>query len=404
MKNIEIHFSSHIKYCFQSLINQKILFTSLLLFISFFSYGQVIIEMEENNGVYKIPCSVNGAKMKFIFDTGASSVSISEAIADYLLDNDYIRITDFVGQGKSTVADGRIVDNLIVILKDIEIAGLHLENIEAVVIEGQNTPLLLGQNVIKRLGRIEISGNKLKIFKAESLLTDSKIKSLFDEANKYYVNEMYSSSVECFKILYDADLLADSGKYRYGSALMYSNNYEKALEVILSISSYQYFLDINFNIYYEIAFLCSYTGKFKDAIPYYEKAVIHFDNSLSKLVSIYRSWGNNYTYLENYFKAIETYELALDANAKLLGVDREYLIRDCMYRLSKNQKSVKNDDSDYLWFSWLECRKNAKLLIFEDFYRSVLDLAVKGNIYAKRYCDTHYIDYRYQYDLMRELF
>ena len=89
--------------------------------------------MEEDGGVYRIPCLVNGAKMKFIFDTGASTVCISESMAEYLYDNDYISKSDFVGLGQSTVADGRIVNNLHLILRDIEIAGLHLTDVEAVV-------------------------------------------------------------------------------------------------------------------------------------------------------------------------------------------------------------------------------------------------------------------------------
>ena len=43
--------------------------------------GQRIIIMEKDGGVYKIPCSVNGAKMKFIFDTGAATVAGPEVVA-----------------------------------------------------------------------------------------------------------------------------------------------------------------------------------------------------------------------------------------------------------------------------------------------------------------------------------
>jgi aspartyl protease family protein len=33
--------------------------------------------MQKDGGVYKVPCTVNGLKLEFIFDTGASVVSIS---------------------------------------------------------------------------------------------------------------------------------------------------------------------------------------------------------------------------------------------------------------------------------------------------------------------------------------
>lgn len=71
------------------------LFACSLFFCEMFS--QKIILMEEEGGVYRIPCSVNGAKMRMIFDTGASNVSLSMSIAEYLLDNDYIKKEDIIG-------------------------------------------------------------------------------------------------------------------------------------------------------------------------------------------------------------------------------------------------------------------------------------------------------------------
>ena len=45
----------------------------LLLLIPFTATSQIKIQMQEDGGVYKIPCEVNGLRMKFIFDTGASN-------------------------------------------------------------------------------------------------------------------------------------------------------------------------------------------------------------------------------------------------------------------------------------------------------------------------------------------
>ena len=111
---------------------KKLLF--IFLFIPISLYAQVTITMEQDGGVYKVPCVVNGAKMKFIFDTGAATVCLSESMAEYLLDNDYITRDDILGIGTSQVADGRIVDHVKINLRDIEIAGLHLKDVEAVVV------------------------------------------------------------------------------------------------------------------------------------------------------------------------------------------------------------------------------------------------------------------------------
>lgn len=141
---------------------RKLLF-AILLVVSTLLSAQVTITMEQEGGVYKVPCVVNGAKMKFIFDTGAATVCLSESMAEYLLVNDYITKDDILGTGTSQVADGRIVDHVKINLRDIEVAGLHLKDVEAVVVEGQRAPLLLGQTAIQKLGKVSIEGNKLTI-------------------------------------------------------------------------------------------------------------------------------------------------------------------------------------------------------------------------------------------------
>ena len=146
---------------------KKILLTLLVIACTTLS-AQVTITMEQEAGVYKVPCVVNGAKMKFIFDTGAATVCLSESMAEYLLDNDYISKEDFIGTGTSTVADGRTVNHKVIILRDIEIAGLHLKDVEASVVEGQRAPLLLGQTAIQQLGKYAIKDNLLYIYAGQS--------------------------------------------------------------------------------------------------------------------------------------------------------------------------------------------------------------------------------------------
>ena len=56
---------------------RKYIVIFLIGFLSSNVFSQKVIQMEYSNGVYKLPCHVNGAKLKMIFDTGASSVVIS---------------------------------------------------------------------------------------------------------------------------------------------------------------------------------------------------------------------------------------------------------------------------------------------------------------------------------------
>lgn len=159
----------------------KKILLSLFVLIPLFLSAQVTITMEQDGGVYKVPCVVNGAKMKFIFDTGAATVCLSESMAEYLLDNDYISKDDIIGLGASQVADGRIVDHVKIALKDVEIAGLHLKDVEAVVVEGQRAPLLLGQSAIQKLGKYTIKGNVLYIYAGESDKRTQERRKIYDK-------------------------------------------------------------------------------------------------------------------------------------------------------------------------------------------------------------------------------
>ena len=126
----------------------------LIGFLSSNVFSQKVIQMEYSNGVYKLPCHVNGAKLKMIFDTGASSVVISLSTAQYLYQNDYITDSDFRGFGQSQVADGRIVDNAIINLRDVEVAGIHIKDVNAVISSSLSSPLLFGQSAIQKLGKV----------------------------------------------------------------------------------------------------------------------------------------------------------------------------------------------------------------------------------------------------------
>ncbi|MCM1068164.1 MAG: retroviral-like aspartic protease family protein [Muribaculaceae bacterium] len=176
--------------------------------------AQTIIEMEEQGGVYRIPCLVNGAKMKLIFDTGASTVCLSQSIAEYLLDNDYISSDDFIEAGQSVVADGRIVDHLKINIREIVLGGVRLHNIPAVVVFEQSAPLLLGQSAIQQLGDITISNNKLIIFSFNDTLSEAEIDRLDQESSDAYKNEYYDLAIDKLLQIKDAVGLSAFGLHR----------------------------------------------------------------------------------------------------------------------------------------------------------------------------------------------
>ena len=73
-----------------------------------------------------------------------------------MMKNGYLSSRDVRGSGNYITADGSVVQGTILNLRDIEFGGLHLRNVRASVVRSQRAPLLLGQSVLSRLGKIEI--------------------------------------------------------------------------------------------------------------------------------------------------------------------------------------------------------------------------------------------------------
>ncbi len=125
-----------------------------------------VLPMEVQNGVRYIWVEINGIKLKFIFDTGASSICISSAEAVVLLRQGLLREEDFIGSQYFQDATGRISEGTKINLREVKIGNVVLEDIEATVIDNINAPLLLGQTVFERFGSIEIdNANNEIIFK-----------------------------------------------------------------------------------------------------------------------------------------------------------------------------------------------------------------------------------------------
>ena len=326
--------------------------------------SQTVIPLEKDGGVYKVPCVVNGLRLKLIFDTGASNVCVSQTVASMMLENDYLSINDIMGSSQSQVADGRIVGNTKINIKKIQIGDKVLTNVEAVVIHGQDAPLLLGQSALKRLGRYSISGDKLifgtelvatrpQMYNNESrkwlynkltkegydmgdypefnrtmdnnlqfrrwcfdharkhgynvgkdfdefeslvgpqstnkqinidkgrinVLSDDEIDLLFKEAQEAYKAKTYHVALEKYTILNDNGLLNAYGKMMLADCYYYTQNYEKARNIYMSLQSEMesdapVSVDDLAWLYLQIGHCLEHLEDYDAAIPYFEKARI----------------------------------------------------------------------------------------------------------------------------------
>lgn len=307
-----------------------LLSTAFLILFVLVANTQVRIKMQKENGVYTTPCIVNGLKMRFVFDTGASSVTLSLAEAMFMMKNGYLDKEDIHGLSYSQLANGEIVENTTVNLKEVEIGGIKIHNVEAKIIHELTAPLLLGQSVIQRLGKIQINDDELVILEHYNIdypnipnvkvERSEEIKELINKAKYYYFNKSYKLAIETYQKAYNLNPknLDNSDLSFLGTSYFHIGNYSSAIknlelaeenetdEELLSFiysklsSSYGRLLmydeallnakkQLNIanddywisDAYFNLGFVNSIQAKYDESIPYYKKSVEMFLDYLS---------------------------------------------------------------------------------------------------------------------------
>jgi aspartyl protease family protein len=118
--------------------------------------GPTEVAMEKENGVYKVPVTVNGLPMKFILDTGASLISMSATEAEFMYKQGAISESDIVGKARFQDANGDISPGSVVRLKSVQIGDRVLQNVHANIVSSAKAPLLLGQSALSQFGKISV--------------------------------------------------------------------------------------------------------------------------------------------------------------------------------------------------------------------------------------------------------
>ncbi|MBQ0030157.1 MAG: retroviral-like aspartic protease family protein [Bacteroidales bacterium] len=129
--------------------------------------GMVSVPFEEAGGVKFVEVKVNGLGVDMILDSGCSTTLISMAEAQYLYDKGRLTHEDFIGTAQSSIADGSIVENMIVNLREVVIGdAIVCKDVEACVSANNDAPLLLGNEVLNRAASYTIDNeNKTVNFK-----------------------------------------------------------------------------------------------------------------------------------------------------------------------------------------------------------------------------------------------
>ncbi len=127
------------------------------------SERKTVVKMEKEHGVKYIWIEVNGLRLKFVFDTGASSVCISSAEAVVLYKQGTLKNEDFIDQQYFQDATGNISEGTRVNLRTVKIGNKILRDVEALIVDNPEAPLLLGQSALERFGRVSIDNMRGEI-------------------------------------------------------------------------------------------------------------------------------------------------------------------------------------------------------------------------------------------------
>ncbi len=94
--------------------------------------------------------------MSFVFDTGASLISISNVEANFLLKQGRLSKEDILGEVNFSDANGDISVGTIINLREVTLGNRVLKNVQASVVDNSVAPLLFGQSALAQFGKVSI--------------------------------------------------------------------------------------------------------------------------------------------------------------------------------------------------------------------------------------------------------
>ena len=356
-----------------------------------FCTGQKVIMLTEKDGVYTVPCSINGIKRSLVFDTGASTVTISIELANLLYTSGKLQDVDIQGFGKSLTASGHIVDNMEIVLKDIEIEGFHLKNVDAVIIKGQNVPLLLGLSAIQKLGNVTLSGNKLIV--NSSLLDNTQLQQAREQIHSFINNEKYIDAIGLLKKIENQDALEETDLFNLALCYCYTIDYNKTLIYCQQwMGAYN---DISSTHHPDVCYYMAlaYNGlkQYSDADSWFSQAISLVGigpiertgkNDALTLSYYYNQKAVNYLDAKAYDNCVEAFDIAAQYRMRYLGVTPEDL---CAGKIKDERIGIWLQSISKIYAVFLPDGESAN--------KYAVLAALCGNQEAIDYCEYFRLDY-----------
>lgn len=319
-----------------TIIILSFIFTSSLL------HSQVRIKMEKVGSVYETPCTVNGLKLLFVFDTGSSNVAISLIDAVFMLKNGYLDKADLKGSSYSQLANGEIVKNTTAILRSLTIGGITLHNVTAIIMHNLSAPLLLGQSAIQRLGKIQLEGDELVILKGNTTSDYNACitaMGLMENAFKYYEDRLYSLAANTYQKAYDlcpetfTTLNINDASYYMANAYYLSNQNNQAIKYLrIAAKNENRILVKNKNDSSKLYIIYSNLGRSFCSVKQYNNGILSVEMALTYAT---KDDDKQYCYFllgfitsgqKNYSRANEFYKNAMDYLLKAINFTMDDVI------------------------------------------------------------------------------
>lgn len=110
-----------------------------------------IVAVEPLYGAFVVPVELNNVlTAKFIVDSGAADVSITEDMVSTLMKSGTLTGADLLGNKTYMLADGTMHQGQIYRMASLRIGGMVMQDVTVRIAKG-NSSLLLGQSFLRRL-------------------------------------------------------------------------------------------------------------------------------------------------------------------------------------------------------------------------------------------------------------
>lgn len=123
----------------------------------------VVTILPLGGGAFEGRCVINGISSDFKYEATNDTLQISTDFALRLLKEYRITVSDFKSKDKSFEEDGSIKENSIVNLKKINIGKKTQANINAVIIKGITTDVIMGSKTLSKFGDFTIDEDKKQL-------------------------------------------------------------------------------------------------------------------------------------------------------------------------------------------------------------------------------------------------